>query len=157
MHIRPLALADVPGVVAIEGGSLSPWSAGQVLAELQRKGGYALVGESSSGVVSGWCCGVSAGGEGELLKITVSRRSRGHGQGSALVLALCRKLAGRGARQVFLEVRSRNEPALGLYARLGFVEVGRRNSYYSAPIDDALVMALGEVGLVATGAIFNKT
>ncbi|MET0429646.1 MAG: ribosomal-protein-alanine acetyltransferase, partial [Microvirga sp.] len=42
-------------------------------------------------------------------------------------------LAPRGARIVFLEVEEGNAPALALYRRLGFREVGRREGYYARP------------------------
>jgi ribosomal-protein-alanine N-acetyltransferase len=41
-----------------------------------------------------------------------------------------RRLAGLGVRAVFLEVDEQNTPAIRLYARAGFREVGRRPNYY---------------------------
>jgi ribosomal-protein-alanine N-acetyltransferase len=41
-----------------------------------------------------------------------------------------RRLAGLGARSVFLEVGQNNTPAGRLYRRAGFYEVGRRQGYY---------------------------
>jgi [ribosomal protein S18]-alanine N-acetyltransferase len=48
----------------------------------------------------------------------------------------------RGAHELFLEVRESNEAAQRVYRERGFVVVGRRKSYYSAPVEDALVMRL---------------
>jgi ribosomal-protein-alanine N-acetyltransferase len=45
----------------------------------------------------------------------------------------------RGAAAMFLEVAAGNTPALALYAREGFAEVGRRRRYY-ADGADALVL-----------------
>jgi [ribosomal protein S18]-alanine N-acetyltransferase len=45
----------------------------------------------------------------------------------------------RGAGAMFLEVAAANGPALALYAREGFTEVGRRRRYYSDGTD-ALVL-----------------
>jgi ribosomal-protein-alanine N-acetyltransferase len=44
-----------------------------------------------------------------------------------------RRLAGLGARAVFLEVGEDNVPARKLYQRAGFREVGRRDGYYQGP------------------------
>jgi [ribosomal protein S18]-alanine N-acetyltransferase len=41
-----------------------------------------------------------------------------------------RRLAGLAVRTVFLEVEDGNRPALKLYERAGFHEVGRRPGYY---------------------------
>ena len=41
------------------------------------------------------------------------------------------RLAARGARVLFLEVDSANGPALALYRRNAFIEVGLRKAYYA--------------------------
>ena len=46
----------------------------------------------------------------------------------------------RGAGAMFLEVAAGNAPALALYGREGFAEVGRRRRYYRHPTEDALVL-----------------
>ena len=59
---------------------------------------------------------------------------------NALLLAL-----GQGARDkdcavIQLEVRRSNQTALDFYRENGFVQVGRRKNYYTAPIEDALLL-----------------
>ncbi len=39
-----------------------------------------------------------------------------------------------------LEVRASNRAAIGLYNSFGFNESGRRQRYYSDPIEDAVLM-----------------
>jgi len=39
-----------------------------------------------------------------------------------------------------LEVRASNAPAIRLYDKLGFVEVGSRPGYYHNPKEDALIL-----------------
>lgn len=51
----------------------------------------------------------------------------------------CRK---HDVETIYLEVRISNIPAMGLYKKLGFEEVGRRKAYYSNPIEDAIIMQL---------------
>ena len=41
-----------------------------------------------------------------------------------------------------LEVRESNDPALRLYRKYGFQEVGRRKNYYEKPREDAILMTL---------------
>ena len=43
------------------------------------------------------------------------------------------RLAAAGTRAVFLEVDEYNQPAIKLYERAGFHEVGRRPNYYPGP------------------------
>ena len=54
-------------------------------------------------------------------------------------------LAVLGGGTLFLEVAERNDAARALYAKFGFVAVGRRPGYYRTPSgrQDALVLRLG--------------
>jgi ribosomal-protein-alanine N-acetyltransferase len=73
-----------------------------------------------------------AAGEAEILSIAVARKQRGRGFARPLLDLNLRRLAGLGARTVFLEVDENNMPARALYRRAGFADVGRRNSYYQS-------------------------
>ena len=72
-----------------------------------------------------------AGDEAEVLSVAVAQARRGRGLARTLLDLHLRRLAGFGVRAVFLEVDEQNRPALRLYARAGFREVGRRPNYYS--------------------------
>ena len=68
--------------------------------------------------------------EAEILSVAVSMNRRGKGLARRLLDLHLRRLAGLGARAIFLEVDQDNVPALRLYKRAGFREVGRRDAYY---------------------------
>jgi [ribosomal protein S18]-alanine N-acetyltransferase len=68
--------------------------------------------------------------EAEILSVAVAGRRRGRGLARQLLNLHLRRLAGLGARTVFLEVDELNDPALRLYHRAGFSEVSRRPNYY---------------------------
>lgn len=51
-----------------------------------------------------------------------------------------------GARCSFLEVRSGNRAAIGLYTKLGFEQVSVRKGYYQDNREDAILMNLDEKG-----------
>jgi [ribosomal protein S18]-alanine N-acetyltransferase len=71
-----------------------------------------------------------AAGEAEILSIAITARQRGRGFARPLLDLHLRRLAGLGARAVFLEVDERNAAARALYRRAGFYDVGRRPGYY---------------------------
>ena len=48
-----------------------------------------------------------------------------------------------GAESIFLEVRQSNVPALSLYKKLGFEELGIRKNFYEHPVEDAIIMKVG--------------
>jgi len=83
--------------------------------------------------------------EAEILTLAVASNRRGQGIGRRLMEELMRRLYAERVRDVFLEVDENNPPALALYRRLGYVEVGRRKGYYqdaSGRAGTALVLRL---------------
>ena len=78
-------------------------------------------------------------GEAEILSVAIAPSYRGRGFARPLLDPHLRRLAGLGARTVFLEVDEQNAPACRLYRRAGFREVGRRQGYYDSGVT-ALVL-----------------
>jgi ribosomal-protein-alanine N-acetyltransferase len=68
--------------------------------------------------------------EAEILSVAVANARRGRGLARMLLNFHLRRLAGMGARAVFLEVDEHNAPAIRLYGRAGFHEISRRPNYY---------------------------
>ena len=68
--------------------------------------------------------------EAEILSVAVAARQQGHGIAGKLLRLHLRRLAGLGARAVFLEVDEHNAAAIRLYHRTGFREVSHRPNYY---------------------------
>ena len=50
------------------------------------------------------------------------------------------ELKNRGSHALLLEVRASNAPAIALYEKLGFLQVGCRKNYYHNPREDALIL-----------------
>ena len=82
-----------------------------------------------------------AADEAEILSLVVAGGKRRSGLGQTLLSAHLAQLAARGTARLFLEVEEGNAPAIGLYRRLGFETVGRREGYYPKP-DGSRVAAL---------------
>jgi ribosomal-protein-alanine N-acetyltransferase len=71
--------------------------------------------------------------EGEILTVALAAEARGQGHARPLLAHHLDELARAGARAVHLEVEEGNLPALAVYRRLAFEEVGRRAAYYAKP------------------------
>jgi [ribosomal protein S18]-alanine N-acetyltransferase len=97
-------------------------------------------GAADGGRIAGYCAFRVVADEMELLSLAVTPEWRRQGLGAWLAELAFAMGARRGARVAFLEVRSGNDPARGLYASLGFEEAGRRVQYYKEPVEDALVL-----------------
>ena len=78
----------------------------------------------------------------DLLTIATVPAARGRGIASLMLTELVSTAREVGCPDVLLEVRQSNEVAQRLYARHGFVPIGRRRRYYQAPPEDAVVMRL---------------
>lgn len=82
------------------------------------------------GRLVGFIMSRQAADEAEILSVAVAGSHRGKGLARRLLTLHLRRLAGLSARTVFLEVDEHNAPAIRLYDRAGFREVGRRPNYY---------------------------
>jgi [ribosomal protein S18]-alanine N-acetyltransferase len=87
----------------------------------------------AGGALLGFVLSRKAADQAEILSIAVTRRARGRGVARKLLANHATRLAQAGIRHLFLEVEEGNAPARALYARAGFVEVGRREAYYRKP------------------------
>jgi ribosomal-protein-alanine N-acetyltransferase len=79
--------------------------------------------------------------EAEILTVAMATEARGKGLSIPLLERHLDELSRRGVRTVHLEVEEGNLPALALYRRFGFKNVGRREGYYQKA-DGARVTAL---------------
>jgi ribosomal-protein-alanine N-acetyltransferase len=77
--------------------------------------------------------------EWELENIVVAPEFRGKGIGTQLMEALLTRARYTNSESVLLEVRESNAAARALYEKLGFQETGRRKSYYTNPLEDAVL------------------
>lgn len=140
--VETLEESDLDEVLAIERASFSnPWSRDMFLWELQNAGvSYGYVLREPAGAVAAFCTVWIVQDELHINNVAVAPVHRGRGVGLALLRFVLRLAAGLGARRATLEVRRSNAPALKLYERLGFEVVGVRRNYYSAPVEDALIL-----------------
>lgn len=82
-----------------------------------------------------------AADEAEILTLAVMPDCQRRGYAEGLLARAMLEAAQRGARSLVLEVAVDNAPARALYAKGGFVEVGRRRAYYPSG-QDALILRL---------------
>ena len=101
--------------------------------------GMCFTATDESGVI-GYIVGRKIPPEGEIYRIAVREDTRQRGIGYRLLSYALKTESGQGVETVFLEVRSKNEPARALYKAYGFKEISIRKNYYQNPADDAIIM-----------------
>lgn len=76
----------------------------------------------------------------DLVDIAVLPEYRGQGKANALMDFIHKRCTGLGIKEIFLEVRASNVPAISLYKKQGYTEISVRKKYYGNPTEDALIM-----------------
>ena len=124
---------DVAAIAELHAGSFRRgWSDDEIegiLADRNVAAHRATVGRNFAGFIISRV----AADEAEILSVAVSSRFQGRAIARMLLRHHLGRLAALGVRTVFLEVDEGNDPALRLYRRAGFTEVGRRAGYYPNP------------------------
>ena len=75
-----------------------------------------------------------------MMNLAVAVDYRRRGIAEQLVHTLIDNLKSQDVTCLTLEVRASNQPAIKLYEKIGFSQVGRRPNYYHNPKEDALIM-----------------
>ena len=140
MRIETMTADHVSQVAALEAICFhDPWSEKSVASELNNPLALWLVAEKD-GIVAGYVGSQTVIDETDMMNIAVHPDFRRQGIAQMLVEALVPALAAKGSRYLTLEVRASNDPAIELYRKLGFAEIGRRPRYYRNPREDALIL-----------------
>ena len=130
----------VPQVAELEKLCFSdPWSEQSIASELDNVLALWYVALDGDRVV-GYIGSQTICGETDVMNIAVHPDYRRRGIGQILIEELVREVKNLGSISLTLEVRSSNAPAVSLYEKLGFSQVGLRKNYYRNPKEDALIL-----------------
>ena len=136
----PMNETHVPSVAQLEKICFSdPWSERSVAYELTNPLSAWFVAVED-GAVLGYVGSQAVLDEADMMNIAVSPEARRRGIAQGLVEILVAALKEKEVRCLTLEVRASNDPAITLYHKLGFTQVGRRPNYYRNPKEDALIL-----------------
>jgi ribosomal-protein-alanine N-acetyltransferase len=144
--IRHATVRDIADVLRLERSSngATHWSESQyqklIGANEVGISALALVAECGANpVVVGFLMARHLPPEWELENIVVAPEVRGQGIGTRLMEGLLARAHEADSDSVLLEVRESNAAARALYENLGFHPTGKRKSYYSNPVEDAVL------------------
>jgi ribosomal-protein-alanine N-acetyltransferase len=136
---------DTAAVMAIQSAcpEIAQWTLRDYsrVAETEMAGWVAEDADAAESLVNGFIVARRVASDLEVLNFAVLPELRRRGVGAALLEAAMAWGASFAAEKIFLEVRVSNLAAIRFYERHGFKVTGRRQRYYTAPIEDALVLA----------------
>ena len=141
--IDPMSSPDeIDAVMAIERESFTnPWTREMHLADREHRSvAFCYLARDAGGVVVGFCSFWRVVDELHINNLAVHPEFRRRGVARALLARVLADAARLGAVRATLEVRRSNETARLLYERLGFTVAAIRQSYYTNPVEDALVL-----------------
>ena len=140
MEFRRSIPADATGIAKLEEEIFSDaWSYRDIQDLICTEGAMCFTAIDGGEVVA-YVLGRLIAPEGEIYRVAVTPAKRQRGIGYRLLDYSVKTSKGQGLERLFLEVRSRNIPAIRLYTAYGFKEIGTRKNYYKDPQDDAIVM-----------------
>lgn len=141
--IRPAITDDLTDVIAIEQAASSfPWPTSAFSDTLLNECSVSFTALDSHGIICGYIFTVIIGDELEIHNVAVHQDYRRQHIGEQLLSAILAMAQQRGVAGIYLEVRSKNIPAIALYSKMGFITQLKRRNYYSGDNDDALIMFL---------------
>ena len=133
---------DLDAVVALEADAFTnPWSRETLERELRQSDVTRVYVLRALGKrVAAFCACWLIFDELHINTVAVDPALRRLGLAVQLMEHVLADAAQHGAERATLEVRRSNEPALRLYLRLGFTVEAVRPSYYTSPVEDALIL-----------------
>lgn len=136
----PMDRSHLAGVAELERMCFStPWNEAMLEEELYNDTASFIVAEGEDGTVLGYAGLHVILDEGYIDNVAVRPSCRRMGLGDKLLDVFIR-FGQANLAFLTLEVRPSNTPAVALYEKNGFKEVGRRPNYYDDPKEDALLL-----------------
>lgn len=140
IKIERMAMCHISQIAELEKMCFSePWSERSISSELENELALWLVCTDGDRV-AGYVGSQTVVGETDMMNLAVHPDYRRAGIGKKLIEALVKQLAEQGSHCLTLEVRASNYPAIALYHKLLFAQIGRRPGYYRNPKEDALIL-----------------
>ena len=141
MKIRELTAIDLPAVIALERKIFKKeaWTVGQFKEELAGVplSRYYVIALDDENNLIGYG-GIAQGApnfEADIHTLAVADNFRRKGIGRKLMAELEKWAHNRGAKEIFLEMRTTNEEAKPLYKSLGYQVISTRKNYYGPKLD----------------------
>lgn len=141
-NIQPFTAKQLPQIIAIENSVFKGDRFSKKLFEdlLNQPNVLSMLVVSENDEIAGYIMLRYTASEAEILTIAVAPSFTRKGAGIFLMENIIIKLLSVDIKDIFLEVRPSNIPAINFYKKFGAIEVGVRKNYYEN--EDALVYHL---------------
>lgn len=141
MNIRRSLPSDASVIAELEKEIFpDPWNEKDIASVISGYGAMCYTAYGDDGELYAYVLGRVIAPEGEIYRVATAPHMRGRGIAFRLMTYAIKTEKGKGLETLFLEVRSKNLPAMKLYSALSFKQISIRKNYYKDPPDDAIIM-----------------
>lgn len=141
LEVREMTLSDLQEIEnTLEAEFDDFWNASILESELKNTLSKYVVAKIETEIV-GFAGVIDTVDQFEITNIVVKKKFRNNGIGNALLIELIKLAKTNNKDKIILEVNNTNKPAIKLYEKNGFKNIGFRKKYYNNT-DDANIMAL---------------
>lgn len=144
VRVACMKQADIKQVSDIERHIFSrPWTEENFRESLELENTIFVVAkDDTTDEVLGYCGMYLSFENGDITNVAVKQSSQRRGVAGKMLFYLLELAQKQGVEEVMLEVRQSNIPAISLYKKIGFVNIGVRKGFYAEPKEDANLMQL---------------
>lgn len=136
MHIKIATKENISDIAKIEQACFfAPWSEDSIAESLDNPASHFLIAYYGD-EVAGYMGLQIFSGEGYVTNVAVLPKFRKKGIAKALITEQMKN----DMEFITLEVRESNVPAINLYTKMGFENMGIRPKFYSNPTENAIIM-----------------
>ena len=133
MNLEATTAEDAAALAELHASAFDDaWSAAYIAGLIGGAGAFGLAAREG-GQTAGFVLCRTIVDESEILTLATAPAWRRRGVARGLVAAVVESARAQGAATLFLEVAEDNQPAIALYAGMGFERIGHRARYYSRP------------------------
>lgn len=116
----------------------APWTLEQFIVDLNSTTGNYLFLEVQEKIV-GFISYRQIIDEIEIDEVLIYKECQHQGFGYQLMQKFLKNVIEKQVKNIFLEVRQSNFPAISLYEKCGFKQIAKRKNYYQHPVEDAWI------------------
>lgn len=165
LTIRPIKIADLDSIVCIEKETYGEfgWSHNTFLNEINNDYSVYYLSElklSDTFKIVGYIGAWLVGDEAHITTMVVSSKYRRVHIADILLYNLIKSVQSKGIKWLTLEVKSSNNPAINLYNKFKFKQLGIRKKYYQDNNEDALLLWTEDINkpeyIEHINSIFNQ-
>lgn len=131
------------------------WSYDILLSELSSSNSRYIVAKNKDNTIVGFAGIKIILDEAELMNIVVKKDFRNCGIGAILLKNIIKKARELEIKKIYLEVNDTNLPAINLYKKFNFKQIGIRKKYYGNNNGILMDLSLEQKRTLITSALFK--